>query len=522
MSNKFTNHLKKSVSLIAVAAVVSVGAASVTIAQSSKSQDAEKTQATDSRSTMDKSSKANAASRNDQSDASSAQTAQSDTQAPQNVTLVRASKLVGKQFGGKAGEKYGDIEYLLIEPTSGKVVFAMMGTGGWLNANQELIAVPLEAIEFKGSDENMQMRLSTDKANLENAPRINQSTLTELTQPVAVERVYNYWSEVDPNMRRPGESSDRSQPSGTDQSARTDDQRSASNTTDQTTGPEEASNKYERTGKQSLASNRSDDATTRSGDQQSASNTASESSGSDADKSQSASNLSSDVESPGAQTAQNMSPNPTQERNAEARGNRQASDSNAGQQKTAGQSQSGQSRDGKTYALVGRDYVATLLPPVVSTAQKMRGATLKKAGTSEEIGQVEDLVIDMDRGYVSYALIEHGGFLGIGSSLAPVPFQKMTLSANETFTADVEKGMISEGDMKVDMTEPSKVKVSDLKTLYDKFGTKPHWEQTSARSAGTAESGDETSGSMSKTDTKSMSKSGAQSEKDKTKSSDTK
>jgi sporulation protein YlmC with PRC-barrel domain len=42
---------------------------------------------------------------------------------------------------------------------------------------------------------------------------------------------------------------------------------------------------------------------------------------------------------------------------------------------------------------------------------------------NEDLGQIEDLVIDLDTGKVRYAAVSMGGFLGIGDKLFAVPFQ---------------------------------------------------------------------------------------------------
>jgi sporulation protein YlmC with PRC-barrel domain len=47
----------------------------------------------------------------------------------------------------------------------------------------------------------------------------------------------------------------------------------------------------------------------------------------------------------------------------------------------------------------------------------------------EELGQIEDLLIDLDTGHVLFATIEHGGFLDIGDSDFPVPLSAMQWGA---------------------------------------------------------------------------------------------
>ena len=54
------------------------------------------------------------------------------------------------------------------------------------------------------------------------------------------------------------------------------------------------------------------------------------------------------------------------------------------------------------------------------------------AGTSvydtagEKLGSVEDVMIDKRSGKIAYAVLSFGGFLGIGDSYHPLPWQKLT------------------------------------------------------------------------------------------------
>jgi sporulation protein YlmC with PRC-barrel domain len=54
-----------------------------------------------------------------------------------------------------------------------------------------------------------------------------------------------------------------------------------------------------------------------------------------------------------------------------------------------------------------------------------------KNNKHEDLGKIDDLVIDMKNGEVRYAAIAYGGVAGIGSKLFAVPFQKMTFMFGE-------------------------------------------------------------------------------------------
>jgi sporulation protein YlmC with PRC-barrel domain len=49
----------------------------------------------------------------------------------------------------------------------------------------------------------------------------------------------------------------------------------------------------------------------------------------------------------------------------------------------------------------------------------------------ETLGKIEDLVVDIDTGRILYAVLESGGFLGIGDKLFPVPWESLAALPSE-------------------------------------------------------------------------------------------
>jgi len=49
----------------------------------------------------------------------------------------------------------------------------------------------------------------------------------------------------------------------------------------------------------------------------------------------------------------------------------------------------------------------------------------------ETIGKIENLVVDIDTGRIVYAVLESGGFLGIGDKLVPVPWASLAALPSE-------------------------------------------------------------------------------------------
>jgi sporulation protein YlmC with PRC-barrel domain len=57
----------------------------------------------------------------------------------------------------------------------------------------------------------------------------------------------------------------------------------------------------------------------------------------------------------------------------------------------------------------------------------------------EKLGRIQDLMVGVD-GRLKYAILSHGGFLGIGDVLIPVPFDALTMNVEKgTAVLDVDK-----------------------------------------------------------------------------------
>lgn len=52
-------------------------------------------------------------------------------------------------------------------------------------------------------------------------------------------------------------------------------------------------------------------------------------------------------------------------------------------------------------------------------------------GRGEALGQIEELMIDLENGRVAYAVLSFGGFLGIGDKLFAIPFEALKLDAEK-------------------------------------------------------------------------------------------
>ena len=63
----------------------------------------------------------------------------------------------------------------------------------------------------------------------------------------------------------------------------------------------------------------------------------------------------------------------------------------------------------------------------------------------ENLGKIEDLMIDLSSGRIAYAVLSFGGFLGMGNKLFAVPFRAMKVDTERhAFVLDVPKDRLKD------------------------------------------------------------------------------
>ena len=61
----------------------------------------------------------------------------------------------------------------------------------------------------------------------------------------------------------------------------------------------------------------------------------------------------------------------------------------------------------------------------------------------EDLGKIEHLMIDIEKGRVAYAVLSFGGFLGMGGKLFAIPWSALSVdTAEKQFVLDVDKKLL--------------------------------------------------------------------------------
>ena len=77
-------------------------------------------------------------------------------------------------------------------------------------------------------------------------------------------------------------------------------------------------------------------------------------------------------------------------------------------------------------------------PRVLSASSICGDPVVNRSG--EKLGQIEELMIDLEEGRVAYAVLSFGGFLGIGGKLFAIPFDALERDgSNQRFVLDAPR-----------------------------------------------------------------------------------
>jgi sporulation protein YlmC with PRC-barrel domain len=106
--------------------------------------------------------------------------------------IQKATKLMGLPVKNLQDEKVGNVENLLVDLPSGRVVAVIVSSGGFLGINDELSAVPSTALRFTPDRDTLQLDVS--KETLSNATHFKGNQWPDFSQPgyaVGIYRAYH-------------------------------------------------------------------------------------------------------------------------------------------------------------------------------------------------------------------------------------------------------------------------------------------------------------------------------------------
>jgi sporulation protein YlmC with PRC-barrel domain len=114
-------------------------------------------------------------------------------------------------------------------------------------------------------------------------------------------------------------------------------------------------------------------------------------------------------------------------------------------------------------------------PNVLSTSSLLGDNVVNRAG--ENLGKIEELMLDLEKGRVAYAVLSFGGLMGMGERLFAVPFEALKLDASrEHFTLDVDKDKLKNAPGFDKKHPPQPTDRTWGAEVYKFYGYKPYWQ----------------------------------------------
>jgi sporulation protein YlmC with PRC-barrel domain len=113
----------------------------------------------------------------------------------------------------------------------------------------------------------------------------------------------------------------------------------------------------------------------------------------------------------------------------------------------------------------------------VMSAGSLSGDRVRNSA-GDDLGKVEDIMLDVPTGRVAYAVLSFGGFLGMGNKLFAIPWEALTLDEGEKqFILNVDKQVLEtapgfDKDNWPDMADPSWGS-----QIFSHYGYKPYWDE---------------------------------------------
>lgn len=113
--------------------------------------------------------------------------------------------------------------------------------------------------------------------------------------------------------------------------------------------------------------------------------------------------------------------------------------------------------------------------PEVLSAGTLIGDTIRNRN-GEDLGKLEEIMIDLDEGRVAYAVLSFGGFLGVGDKLFAIPWEALTVDTeNEEVVFDVQKEVLENAPGFDKDNWPKTTNRDWLVEVYSYYGYDPYW-----------------------------------------------
>jgi sporulation protein YlmC with PRC-barrel domain len=114
--------------------------------------------------------------------------------------------------------------------------------------------------------------------------------------------------------------------------------------------------------------------------------------------------------------------------------------------------------------------------PRIMAADTLEGNDVRNA-QGEDLGNIEHIMLDVPSGRIAYAVLEFGGWLGVGDKLFAIPWGALQLDTdNKCFVLNVSKEQLKEAEGFDKDHWPSMADQRWATSLHDFYGARPYWD----------------------------------------------
>lgn len=117
---------------------------------------------------------------------------------------------------------------------------------------------------------------------------------------------------------------------------------------------------------------------------------------------------------------------------------------------------------------------------IVLSVSTMTGDTVRNM-KGEDLGKIEEVMVDLDCGRIAYAVLSSGGFLGMGDRFYAIPWNALTVDLEQReFILDVDRERLERAPGFDEDNWPLMADRQWGETIHGYYGRKPYWDGPAA------------------------------------------
>jgi sporulation protein YlmC with PRC-barrel domain len=114
--------------------------------------------------------------------------------------------------------------------------------------------------------------------------------------------------------------------------------------------------------------------------------------------------------------------------------------------------------------------------PTLLSASTLNGTKVENPN-GDNLGKLEELMVDLSNGRIAYAVLSFGGILGIGDKLFAIPWDALYVDTrNKVIVLDVDKQSLENAPGFDKDNWPDTSDHAWLVNVYNYYGSSPYWK----------------------------------------------